>query len=207
MQRVSLERWTAWLAAFRLAPHPEMFDQVCASYSESHRQYHTLDHIDACLLEFDAARCLARSQAEVEGALWFHDVVYEPRATDNERRSADMAARFLASAGASVEACAHVHAHIMATAHAAEPKDADACFVVDIDLSILGQNTDTYDRFEHAVREEYRWVPLLVYRRKRAQILQSFLDRESVYATEWFRSRYEQSARANLRRAIEALRK
>ena len=207
MQRVSAERWSAWMAAFALAPHTEMYDKICAAYSESHRRYHTIDHIDACLVEFDAVRSLARSQPEVEGALWFHDVVYSPRSTENERRSADMASRFLASAGASVGSCAQVHAHVMATAHAREPKNAESCLVVDIDLSILGQDADTYDRFEHGVREEYKWVPLIVYRRKRAQILQSFLDRDSVYATEPFRQRYERPARANLHRAIEALRK
>ncbi len=195
------------MAALGLAPHPEMFEQLRAAYSQSHRRYHTIGHIEACLRVLDAVRFLAGSEAEVEGALWFHDAVYAPRSNDNERRSADKAARFLAAAGASSEICARVRAHVLATAHAAQPDEPDSCLVVDIDFSILGEDAPTYDRFEHDVREEYRWVPLVLYRRKRAQVLQSFLDRKFVYATHWFRGRYEQSARANLRRAIEALRR
>jgi predicted metal-dependent HD superfamily phosphohydrolase len=83
--------------------------------------------------------------------------------------------------------------------------DDDARLVVDIDLSILGQDELVYDQFERSVREEYKWVPWFLYRRKRTEILRGFLDRESIYATEPFRQRYETAARTNLERAIRAL--
>jgi predicted metal-dependent HD superfamily phosphohydrolase len=207
MPLATSERWTTLMAAFGLAPNLEMFAEVCAAYFEGHRRYHTTEHLEACLSEFEVVRSLARSESEVEAALWFHDVVYDPRSSNNERRSADMAAGFLASAGATQEAVAHVHSHVLATAHASEPEDPDSRLVVDVDLSILGQGRDVYDRFEQNVRDEYRWVPFFVYRRKRTEILQSFLDRRHLYATEWFRSRYEAAARENLQRTIEALRK
>ena len=190
-----------------LADNFQMLKQINTAYSEPHRHYHTAAHIEACLLEFDSVRCLAQSEAEVEVALWFHDAIYVPRASDNERRSADLASHFLTSAGGSAATSARVHSHVMATVHNAEPADSDARLLVDVDLSILGQDTEVYDWFERAVREEYKWVPWFLYRRKRTGILRSFLDREFIYCTESFRRRYELPARENLERAIGALSK
>ena len=195
------------MRSFGLSDNLQMFEWLKSAYAESHRHYHTASHIEACLREFDAVRSLAQSEAEVEIALWFHDAVYLPRASDNERRSADMASQFLAASGVSPESCARVHSHVMATVHNVEPADPDARLLVDVDLSILGQDTECYDRFERAIREEYKWVPWFLYRRKRAEVLGSFLEREYIYSTEPFRRRYELRARANLGRAIDSLKK
>ena len=51
--------------------------------------------------------------------------------------------------------------------------------VVDIDLSILGRNRQDYDLFEERVRKEYKWVPGPLYRRKRIEVLESFLKRRT----------------------------
>lgn len=193
------------MSNFGVADNLEMFERVTKAYAETHRHYHTAAHIDACLREFDSVRSLARSGSEVEAALWFHDVIYDTRASDNEQQSAELASRFLASSGVSPSICARVHSHILATAHKGKPVDDDARLVVDIDLSILGQDEQVYDLFERSVREEYKWVPWFLYRRKRIEILRSFLDRESIYGTERFQQRYESAARSNLERAIRAL--
>ena len=201
------ERWTALMRSFGLSDNLHMLERINSAYTEPHRCYHTPAHIEACLREFDSVRSLAQSEAEIEIALWFHDVIYVPRASDNERRSADMASQFLASAGVPPAVCARVHSHVMATVHNAEPIDPDARLLVDVDLSILGQDAELYDRFERAVREEYKWVPWFLYRRKRGDILRSFLEREFIYCTEPFRQRYELAARTNLEHAIGALTK
>lgn len=193
------------MSSFGVADHPEMFERIIKAYGETHRRYHTAAHIDACLGEFDSVRSLARSGPEVEAALWFHDVIYDTRGSDNELQSAEMASRFLASSGMSSLSCNRVYSHILATAHKGKPVDDDARLVVDIDLSILGQDELVYDQFEHSVREEYKWVPWFLYRRKRTEILRAFLARESIYATEPFRQRYESAARSNLERAIRGL--
>ena len=193
------------MSSFGVAGHAGMFERIVKAYAEPHRHYHTVAHIDACLREFDSVRSLARAGSEVEAALWFHDVIYNVRASDNELRSAEMASQFLTSAGVSPSICARVYSHILATAHKGTPVDDDARLVVDIDLSILGQDEQIYDLFERSVREEYKWVPWFLYRRKRIEILRSFLDRESIYGSERFQQRYEPAARCNLERAIRKL--
>ena len=180
---VSPERWSTLMGALRIAAHVDTYERLAAAYSEPHRHYHTPVHIRSCLAELDLARGLATSGAEVEVALWFHDAIYSPTAADNEVRSARWATEFLADAGLSSAACERVHAHILATRHDAVPAAGDSALVVDIDLSILGQDRATYDAFEKDVRAEYRWVPWFLYRRKRREILESFLARGSIYTT------------------------
>jgi predicted metal-dependent HD superfamily phosphohydrolase len=140
-------------------------------------------------------------------ALWFHDAIYKPTSSTNERDSADWAVRFLASVGVPNDKRERVCGYIIATKHTGEELRGDASIVVDIDVSILGRDSGEYDVYEAAIRKEYHWVPWLIYRRKRIEILESFLNRETLYGSEHFRSRYEQQARKNLQRAIDRLRK
>jgi predicted metal-dependent HD superfamily phosphohydrolase len=201
------ERWLELMKGLGIGEHQEMFKRVHEAYSERHRHYHTAAHINACLREFAPFRSLARFACEVEAALWFHDVIYAPGASDNESRSADLAVQFLASAGVPSDACARVHSHILATMHNAEPAYPDSALVVDVDRSILGQDPAAFDAFETQVREEYKWVPGSLFRRKRVEVLRSLLERKCIYSTPQFRERYEAPARVNLKRAIDRLEK
>jgi len=36
----------------------ESFTEILNHYSEANRHYHTLDHLEACLLEFDNSMCI-----------------------------------------------------------------------------------------------------------------------------------------------------
>jgi predicted metal-dependent HD superfamily phosphohydrolase len=198
-------RWAGLMQRLCLPQNLDTFERLQAAYAEKHRHYHTSEHINHCLVEVDRARTLAREPDEVELALWFHDAIYVTRSNENEAKSAEWAVEFLESNGVDSKRVERVRDLIMATTHDANPRDADAMLLVDIDLSILGADPQTYLRFEKNVRKEYSWVPAILFRRTRAGILQSFLDRPSVYATPSFCDRLEVAARANLRSAIAEL--
>lgn len=70
-----------------------------------------------------------------------------------------------------------VRALIMATCHDAEPEGDDARRLVDIDLAILGADPARFAEYDAQVREEYRWVPDWLYRRKHREVLAGFLAR------------------------------
>lgn len=148
-----------------------------------------------------------RRPDEVEAAIWFHDAIYDPHASDNEERSADLADRLLGRAGVPTEYLAEIRRLVLATGHrgARDPQD-DAAVMTDIDLAIFGSDPERFDEYERDIRREYAFVPEDQFRRRRAEILESFTARRSVYATPWFTSRYELKARANLGRSIAALR-
>lgn len=198
-------RWKALMRALGFPPNEQTFLALVAAYSEAHRHYHTAAHIDACLDLLDAHAGLAERRSEVELAVWFHDAVYEPLSKDNERRSAEWASRFLAENSAPDAVRDRVRDLILITAHAAPPASQDAALLLDIDLAILGEDANTYDVYEAAIRREYRMVPMMVYRKKRAQILQGFLQRPTLYLNADFRNTREGSARSNLARIISRL--
>ena len=95
----------------------------------------------------------------------------------------------------------------MATCHGAEVPhaDGDAALLIDIDLSILGAPPEIFDRYDTAIREEYSWVPEVMYTAGRAKVLRLFLERDVIFTTPSFRDEREEQARANLTRALDAL--
>ena len=180
----------------------DAYAALSTRYAETHRRYHTAQHIHECLAHFDCARTLCEHESEVELALWFHDAIYEPRAQDNEAQSAAWALRVMFDAGIGAQAGERVRAMIMKTCHDALPETADEQLLVDIDLAILGADDARFDEYEHQVRAEYGWVPEFLFRRTRKKILQGFLARPSLYATAHFKNQLEKKARANLARSI-----
>jgi predicted metal-dependent HD superfamily phosphohydrolase len=173
------------------------------AYGASGRAYHGLEHIAACLELLDQAPLSAPERDLLELALWFHDVVYHPRAADNEARSNDWAQRFLS--GADPHLRQEVAELIMVTQRHQPRSGTLETWMVDIDLGILGSPPALYDDYETAIRQEYRWVPWFLYRSKRKQVLEGFRQREHIYHEPYFRAGREQQARENLSRAIAKL--
>ena len=177
-------------------------------YREPHRHYHTWEHVEECLRVLDWARPLAAEPEAVEMALWFHDAVYDPRAGDNEERSADLARQSAAAMGVEQGFAGRVGELILAT-RLGPPKSGggagDALLVGDVDLSILGSPPRRFRRYERSIRREYAWVPLPEYRLRRGQLLQGLLARPQLYATGPFRERYEARARQNLHWSLQRL--
>lgn len=195
--------WQRAWATLGLPAPDGLMQRLLTAWAEPQRHYHTTQHLRECLSLLEPALDLALHPGEVELALWFHDAVYDPKGKDNEARSADWACQALAQAGADAAVQQRVRALIMATCHDAEPVDADARLLVDIDLAILGAAPARFAEYEAQVRAEYRWVPSWLYRRKRNEVLAGFLKRPAIYGTERFRERFEGRARENLGTAVE----
>ncbi len=183
----------------------DCYDALYAAYSEKHRCYHTVKHIEAMLRHYDAVKDLAKRPAELELAIWFHDAVYKPFSKRNELDSAEWAKEFSLSNNYDLESVERVHRLIMATLHNGEAQDKDQRLIVDIDLAILGSPPEIYDEFERNVRKEYKMVPSFIYRNKRKELLKSFQNNSSIYSLDYFKEKYESVARHNINRAIKML--
>ena len=198
------ERWFSLMELWGFSACTKTLQELQSAYSEPWRHYHTTEHIAACLRHFDGCSHAMEHPREVETALWFHDAIYQPLASDNEKRSAQWAGEFLQSQGVDEKSINRVHDLIMATAdHRAD--STDASLLIDIDLAILGASAQDYDVFENNVRNEHAMVLLPQYREKRAEVLEGFLRRDVIFLNEPFVSELEQRARANLKRAISYL--
>jgi len=204
----SIDRWKATWQELGVPIEPSLlsaFDELIARYSEPHRKYHTVRHLDECFAKLDDVRPFAEHPAEVEVALWFHDAIYEKRSAQNEAKSADLAAATVRNAGKPAECAKRVSELIMATCHAAVPQNIDAKVLVDVDLSILGETPERFDEYERQVREEYSWVPEFMFKIERRKILKEVLARPAIFSTEKFLKRYECQARANIERSLKKL--
>ena len=182
-----------------------VFELLRTRYSGKHRAYHNLKHVADCLAEFDAIRGRCENANAVEFALWFHDVVYDPRAKDNEEQSAALAKRICGNVKLPPAFAELVGDLILATKHAAEPVGNDAKTIVDVDLSILGRSEAVFDKYERNIRAEYTWVPESQFRSGRTAILKGFLARQRIFSTAHFYEKYETVARRNLTRSLQKL--
>ena len=183
----------------------ELLAELRAAYSEPHRRYHTLQHIEFCLRQISKHREHAVRPTEIRWALLFHDAIYDPRRNDNETRSADWACRVMQELLRPDEEIIRVRKMILATAHAGNAETPDEALLLDIDLSILGADEATFDEYDRAIRVEYEWVPEEAYRAARANVLQGFLKRDRIFQTATYRLQ-EAAARINIERALARLR-
>lgn len=197
--------WSALVAPGAGTSGPDgiaLRDELLACYAEPQRRYHTQQHLEECLTLLEQVRDLAEHPEEVEMALWFHDAIYDVKGSGNEERSAEWAHRALVAAGVAPTVAERVRQLVLVTRHDGVPGNVDEQVLVDIDLAILGAERPRFDEYERQIRDEYAFVPGFLFRRKRRQILRTFLDRPVLYSTAMLRERLEARARENLRRAI-----
>lgn len=194
-----------WGSISAMGTGEALMHRLIAAYNEPHRKYHTEQHLRECLIIFNGHMGFSKQPVEVEIALWFHDAIYNVKGHDNEERSADWAVRELSRQSVHPDRIKRIKELILATKHSALPVGPDQELLVDIDLSILGTNSDRFEEYEHQIREEYRFVPEFLFKKKRREILSGFLNRDPIYETSELRLKFEDQARSNMVKSIRAL--
>jgi predicted metal-dependent HD superfamily phosphohydrolase len=196
-----------WARLGALGDPLPVFADLRRRYTQPERAYHNWRHIEDGLRELLAVEHLADHQDAIRMAWYFHDAVYDTRASDRENvaQSARLAVERLRQAGLPDAVIGRIEGLIHVTHHTEPPAGTDAQLMADIDLSILGKPDAEFDRYERAIRAEYAWVADDVYRSVRAGILERFLQRPSIYSHPVFVEAYEVQARRNLRRSLAAL--
>ncbi|EFC82349.1 hypothetical protein [Parafrankia sp. EUN1f] len=185
------------------------FVDLVRRYREPGRHYHTLRHVAETTAAFHLL--IAADRAEATGvdpavcllAVHFHDAVYDSRARDNERLSADLAAEVLGDLGCPAGVIADVRRLVEATAGHGS-RSVDEAFVNDADLRVLARPAQSYDHYVRRVRLEYSWAGGDAWSAGRGAVLRHLLD-GPIYATAWARRHWEPAARANLNRELSAL--
>jgi predicted metal-dependent HD superfamily phosphohydrolase len=195
-------RWDDLLARLGVEAEAgtEWLGRLLEAYAAPVRFYHTRTHLAAVLRALDAGT--ETPPASVVLAAWFHDAVYDPRAGDNEERSADLAVEACREWRLDVEIAEEVRRLILLTrTHEVGDDDDAGALLLDADLAILGAPAEEYEGYARAIRQEYAWVPEEPYRAGRAQVLRRFLDRPRIYRLPANADR-EPRARENLAREL-----
>ncbi|MGK7247843.1 HD domain-containing protein [Acinetobacter oleivorans] len=180
----------------------KILNRLIAAYSEKQRAYHTVQHIYECLNLLESIRSELNDAHAVALALWFHDAIYDPKAKDNELKSAELFEQYMAQY-LPVNTVQKIKSWILATQKHALTNETDLQFLLDIDLSILAATPERFIQYEQQIQKEYAWVDPEVYLIKRKEVLVHFYQSEPLYQTTYFQKSFELNAKQNLKQILE----
>ena len=206
-----------------LPGHTALGEDLLERYEQPHRKYHTSVHLSEMLTALKTLykRHHTATPRAVLLAAWFHDAVYEANPGEDEAASADLARTALtplASTGSLTNREVTAIAHLIELTASHQLADgieeytsgaltrADAAFFLDADLAILAADSPRYTRYVAGVRAEYAHYAPDAFTRGRAAILQGFLNRTAIYASDTAHLLWDAPARLNLRTELEGYR-
>ena len=206
-----------------LPGHTALGENLLARYEQPHRKYHTSVHLSEMLTALKTLyeQHHTATPRAVLLAAWFHDAVYEANPGEDEAASADLARTALAplaSTGSLTNREVTAIAHLIELTASHQLADgieeytsgaltrADAAFFLDADLAILAADSPRYTRYVAGVRAEYAHYAPDAFTRGRAAILQGFLNRTAIYASDTAHLLWDAPARLNLRTELEGYR-
>jgi predicted metal-dependent HD superfamily phosphohydrolase len=183
----------------------ECWQEIEKNYSNKKRHYHTLQHLDNLLLQLIEVKDKIQSWETILFTLFYHDIIYNALRSDNEEKSAKLAVQRLKQIAVPTQMIELCTEQILATKSHVKSSNSDTNYFTDADLSILGQDWESYSHYCKAVRKEYAIYPYLIYNPGRKKVLHHFLSMDRIFKTEFFFNKFEVAARANLLKEIGLL--
>jgi len=190
-----MQRWVDQFPEVSLDHCLYVFRLVEKHYTETHRHYHTQDHIADMLEKMDVY--FPGAPRSVVLAIFLHDVIYRPGSPNNELNSARFAMRHLSQLGLSREEVRAVARAIMATRKHIARNRAEA-IVCDLDLLSLAYEPARYRRNTGLFRQEFSEFTDAQWNLGRNRFINSYLGRKYIYANPELRRAHEANARRNL---------
>lgn len=197
-------QWLKLMQAFNFTENNDVFDKLINAYSEKHRAYHNVNHLQDCLMKLENYPD-KNFYKEIALAFWFHDAVYQSYQKNNELKSAEWANNFLENNKVELNKINFIFDLIMSTSYQKPAANLAQEIMMDIDISILGSEPENYEVYTKNVRKEYQLIPMFIYKKKRKAILQNFLKQNTLFYTNYFQKLYEKQARENIQNEIELL--
>ncbi|MFI3240982.1 MAG: adenylyltransferase/cytidyltransferase family protein [Alphaproteobacteria bacterium] len=169
------------------------------------RQYHNFSHLAYCMNYLN----IARRQVDVKDwvrfglAILFHDYVMGEG--DDERKSAEFVANRIPYPTMTNERIRYTTSLIMATEHSEERDwEGDEAIMHDIDLVCLADEKNS-QMFTKLIRKEYPEATDEEFAEGRKAFFEGMLKRNSIFKHEFFISRFEETARENIKKMIALL--
>lgn len=181
----------------------ECWEEIEKNYSGGKRYYHTLAHLENLLLQLTEVKPQLQDWDTVMFSLYYHDVIYNALKSNNEEKSADLAATRMAQLGIESTMIERCKKQILATKSHQWNEESDTNYFLDADLSVLGLSWENYADYYKNVRKEYAIYPDLIYKPGRKKVLQHFLNMERIFKTDHFFRKFETIAKENLQRELD----
>jgi len=213
MEEQLKNRWLNLLTNYQLEPTLEekLWLEIVQHYTASYRAYHNLHHLQDLFTKSELIQTAIKDHHAIQFTIWYHDIIYQSLSKQNEVKSALLCSKRLKEMGFPTAFKEKVFKLICSTkAHQVEAWDTsddkmDNAYLLDLDLSILGTDWTAYQHYTQQVRQEYRFVPAMLYRHGRRKVLKHFLAMEQIFKTDYFYEQYEVQARENMSRELEAM--
>ena len=194
------------------------YDIIVSCYSQPHRAYHTLKHIEHMLDKIDNMTQVYMLQCETDKkalylATWFHDIVYSTNESfnDNEILSANYARNMLVQIGITDDYLLQtIHQLILSTKHHAPDPHLPIDLLlqeilIDADLSILGDNADIYNTYVNEVTKEWSHLESSTFRTGRVVFLTHMLNKNGIFHSEYMRELYGEQSILNMKAELSNL--
>lgn len=183
----------------------KIWKEIAANYSANSRHYHTLKHIENLFIQLSEVKDQIEDWDTILFSMFFHDIVYDVSCDDNEELSADFAKNRLHLISFPANKISKCISQITATKSHLVSNENDTNIFTDSDLSIFGQNWNIYSEYIRQIRKEYSIYSDEVYNNGRKKVISHFLNMESIYKTEYFITKFEKTAKANLSTELKML--
>jgi len=185
---------------------------VLRQMATSRRHYHSLMHLAILWTRhrrFGAGTPFLAPTATrlIACAIAFHDAVYDPTRRDNEHRSAllwrrhapaDLSRADVDWVAATIEATAD---HL-ATHDATTQRDRLRLWLLDLDLTPLGEPSELFARNTSRLRAEYRHLPEADWHSGRLAFLRKLQAAPALFRSAPLAAAFEQQARRNIAREL-----
>lgn len=179
--------------------------EIEKNYSSPGRYYHTLFHLEMLLDQLNGCKPMISDWDSVLFSIFYHDIIYNVLKSNNEEKSADLAAKRLLALNVPLDRINTCREQILATKSHQVSNSEDVNLFTDADLSILGQPDDVYEQYCSQIRQEYSIYPDIVYRPGRKKVVAHFLKMKRIFKTSIFYDKYESQARKNLESELNRL--
>lgn len=183
----------------------KLWVEIEESYSTNNRFYHNLTHIRNIISELSLVKEKINDWNTILFSAFYHDIVYDVKSPSNEEDSAEFAQTRLLQISYPSDKINLCISQILATKGHSLSDNTDTNYFVDADLSILGKEWKFYSVYCQQVRQEYSIYSDSLYKQGRTKVLESFLSKDRLYMTDYFFQAYEEKARYNIAKEIDAL--
>jgi predicted metal-dependent HD superfamily phosphohydrolase len=198
------------------------WEALDAGYTESHRAYHTWEHVAGLLENLSEFSDLSTRSDIIAVSVFWHDVVYRTQNPDgsprpdyeNVRDSGELFSQYTLLNKSDSDA---VHDLIMATANHLQARAekhyyagfaGDLDLFLDLDLSSLAAPWEEFVEALARIRSEFSWAPEIVFCTIQLQILEKFAKEDvRLYRRAETSEKWRDAARANLKRCVTELQK
>jgi predicted metal-dependent HD superfamily phosphohydrolase len=180
-------------------------------YDQRHRHYHNLDHITEML--WGAVNYFPDATAEQYTAIYFHDIIYDPKSGFNEADSVTVMRKFFredkkrCGTTFSNESLDLIENIIMDTKGHFYPTCEESRLVLDLDLERLSRPLNKVQEFSEQIFNEFQFVSRDVYTQNRRDFFMKMLMVDPIFSTDFGRKNWEPIVRTNLQISIKMMEK